>query len=167
MSQMDPLMEVFLYENSQLLEQLEEMFLSGEENHYLSKDNINEVFRIMHTIKGSSSIMSFDSMAKLAHRLEDLFSSVREQEPPAQMWSSIFDIVLEAIDYFKAQMLVRLFDDPAKAGGHFPRPFGVFYEEDRACYEDLMAMQIEETIATKGKGNLDKLLRGKEVWEIV
>ena len=104
MSQMDPLMEVFLYENSQLLEQLEEMFLSGEENHYLSKDNINEVFRIMHTIKGSSSMMSFDSMAKLAHRLEDLFSSVREQEPPAQMWSSIFDIVLEAIDYFKAQM---------------------------------------------------------------
>ncbi len=70
-------------------------------------------------------------------------------------------------DFFKAQMLVRLFDDPAKAGGHFPRPFGVFYEEDRACYEDLMAMQIEETIATKGKGNLDKLLRGKEVWEIV
>lgn len=104
MSQMDPLMEVFLYENSQLLEQLEEMFLSGEENHYLSKDNINEVFRIMHTIKGSSSMMSFDSMAKLAHRLEDLFSSVREQEPPAQMWSAIFDIVLEAIDYFKAQM---------------------------------------------------------------
>ncbi len=70
-------------------------------------------------------------------------------------------------DFFKAQMLVRLFDDPAKAGGHFPRPFGVFYEEDRACYEDLMAMQIEETIATKGKGDLDKLLRGKEVWEIV
>ncbi len=30
-----------------------------------------------------------------------------------------------------------------------------------------MAMQIEETIASKGKGNLDKLIRGKEVWEIV
>jgi len=30
-----------------------------------------------------------------------------------------------------------------------------------------MTMQIEETIATKGKGNLDKLLRGKEVWEIM
>lgn len=104
MSQMDPLMEVFLYENSQLLEQLEEMFLNGEENHCLSKDNINEVFRIMHTIKGSSSMMSFDAMAKLAHRLEDLFSSVREKDPPAQMWSSIFDIVLEAVDYFKAQM---------------------------------------------------------------
>lgn len=70
-------------------------------------------------------------------------------------------------DYYKAQALVRMFDDPNKEGGHFPRPFGVFYETDRPCYEDIMAMQIEESIATKGKGNLDKLLRGKEVWEII
>jgi 2-oxoglutarate ferredoxin oxidoreductase subunit beta len=70
-------------------------------------------------------------------------------------------------DYYKAQILVRMFDNPNKEGGHFPRPFGVFYETDRACYEDIMAMQIQETIATKGKGNLDKLLRGKEVWEII
>ena len=70
-------------------------------------------------------------------------------------------------DFYKAQTLVRMFDDPAKSGTHFPRPFGVFYENDRPCYEDMMAMQIEETIATKGKGNLDKLIRGKEVWEIM
>jgi 2-oxoglutarate/2-oxoacid ferredoxin oxidoreductase subunit beta len=70
-------------------------------------------------------------------------------------------------DFYKAQMLVRMFDDPNKGGEHFPRPFGVFYETNRACYEDVMAMQIEEAIATKGKGNLDKLLRGREVWEIV
>jgi 2-oxoglutarate ferredoxin oxidoreductase subunit beta len=70
-------------------------------------------------------------------------------------------------DFYKAQTLVRMFDDPNKTGGHFPRPFGVFFEADRACYEDDMAMQIEETIASKGKGNLDKLIRGKEVWEIV
>jgi 2-oxoglutarate ferredoxin oxidoreductase subunit beta len=70
-------------------------------------------------------------------------------------------------DFYKAQTLVRMFDDPAKSGGHFPRPFGVFYETDRPCYEDIMAMQIEETIATKGKGDLNKLLRGKEVWEIM
>ena len=53
-----------------------------------------------------------------------------------------------------------------QSGAHFPRPFGVFYETERACYEDIMQMQIEETIAAKGEGDLDKLLRGKEVWEI-
>jgi 2-oxoglutarate/2-oxoacid ferredoxin oxidoreductase subunit beta len=68
-------------------------------------------------------------------------------------------------DINKAQLLIRMFDDPRNAG-HFPRPFGVFYETDRPCYEDLMRMQIEETIAAKGPGNLDKLLRGNEIWEI-
>ena len=68
-------------------------------------------------------------------------------------------------DFYKAQILIRMFDDPG-IEGHFPRPFGVFYETDRPCYEDVMRMQIEEAIATKGPGNLDKLLRGNEVWEI-
>jgi 2-oxoglutarate ferredoxin oxidoreductase subunit beta len=68
-------------------------------------------------------------------------------------------------DFYKAQILVRMFDDPRR-DGHLPRPFGVFYETERACYEDVMKMQIDEVIATKGKGSLDKLLRGSEVWEI-
>ena len=68
-------------------------------------------------------------------------------------------------DFFKAQILTRLFDDPANEG-HFPRPFGVFYETDRTTYEDALNMQIEEVIATKGRGNLDKLLEGKETWTI-
>jgi 2-oxoglutarate ferredoxin oxidoreductase subunit beta len=69
-------------------------------------------------------------------------------------------------DFYKAQILVRMFDNP-KNGPHLPRPFGVFYETERACYEEEMTLQIEEVITSKGKGNLDKLLRGKEVWEIV
>ncbi|HEY6978608.1 MAG TPA: 2-oxoacid:ferredoxin oxidoreductase subunit beta [Chitinophagaceae bacterium] len=68
-------------------------------------------------------------------------------------------------DFYKAQLLIRMFDDP-RVEGHFPRPFGVFYETERACYEDIMRMQIEEAVAAKGPGNLDKLLRGSEVWEI-
>lgn len=68
-------------------------------------------------------------------------------------------------DFYKAQILIRMFDDP-RVEGHFPRPFGVFYQTDRPCYEDGMKMQIDDIIATKGKGDLDKLLRGREVWEI-
>jgi len=68
-------------------------------------------------------------------------------------------------DFYKAQILTRMFDDPTFEG-HMPRPFGVFYETERPCYEDLMVEQIDHIIATKGKGNLDKLLRGNEVWEI-
>lgn len=69
-------------------------------------------------------------------------------------------------DFYKAQILVRMFDDP-RIEGHLPRPFGVFYQADRPCYEDVMAMQIEEAQALKGPGDLDKLLRGRETWEIL
>ena len=67
-------------------------------------------------------------------------------------------------DFYKAQILTRLFDNP-KTEHHFPRPFGVFYQTERPCYEDVMEMQIEEALL-KGKGDLDKLLRGRETWTI-
>ena len=67
-------------------------------------------------------------------------------------------------DIYKAQILVRIFDDP-KLQGHLPRPFGVFYQSERPCYEEVMAMQIEDAKARKA-ANLDKLLRGNEVWII-
>ncbi|MBS1764888.1 MAG: 2-oxoacid:ferredoxin oxidoreductase subunit beta [Bacteroidetes bacterium] len=73
--------------------------------------------------------------------------------------------VHDTSDRVKAAILSRFFDNPSKEG-HFPRPFGIFYEEDRPCYEDVMNDQVEQVIATKGKGNLDKLLRGGEVWDI-
>jgi len=69
-------------------------------------------------------------------------------------------------DFYKAQVLVRMFDDPSTEG-HLPRPFGVFYETDRTCYEDALRLQTEEALALRGKGDLDKLLRGKETWEIL
>ncbi|MBS1919685.1 MAG: 2-oxoacid:ferredoxin oxidoreductase subunit beta [Bacteroidetes bacterium] len=70
----------------------------------------------------------------------------------------------DEFDMYKAQILTRMFDDP-KIAGHLPRPFGVFYETERTCYEDAMAKQIEEAQA-KRQADLDKLLRGNEVWTI-
>ena len=67
-------------------------------------------------------------------------------------------------DIYKAQILTRIFDNPS-ADGHLPRPFGVFYQNDRMCYEDAMEMQLQEAKAKK-PADLDKLLRGNEVWEI-
>jgi 2-oxoglutarate ferredoxin oxidoreductase subunit beta len=68
-------------------------------------------------------------------------------------------------DMYKAQSLIRMFDDPGLET-HFPRPFGVFYESQRACYEDLLNAQVQEVVKTKGKGNLNKLLMGRETWTI-
>ncbi len=67
-------------------------------------------------------------------------------------------------DMYKAQILVRIFDSP-KTEGHLPRPFGVFYQTNRDCYEDVMAAQLEEAKSRK-PADLDKLLRGNEIWTI-
>ena len=67
-------------------------------------------------------------------------------------------------DFYKAQILTRFFNDP-KSEKHLPRPFGVFYETERPSYEDIMTAQLDEA-KSKSPNNLDKLLRGREVWTI-
>ncbi|WP_121352694.1 2-oxoacid:ferredoxin oxidoreductase subunit beta [Flavisolibacter nicotianae] len=68
-------------------------------------------------------------------------------------------------DLFKAQILTRMFDDP-RVEGHLPRPFGVFYQIARPTYETVLAQQIDFA-REKKPADLDKLLRGNEVWNIV
>ncbi len=68
-------------------------------------------------------------------------------------------------DQVKANILVRFFDNPA-TNDALPRPFGVFYKENRFCYEDALNAQIQEAISAKGKGDLDVIIRGKNTWTI-
>ncbi|HEY8955164.1 2-oxoacid:ferredoxin oxidoreductase subunit beta [Chitinophaga sp.] len=68
-------------------------------------------------------------------------------------------------DFYKAQLLTRMFDD-VRIEGHLPRPFGIFYEAFRPTYEDIMGYQLTEALAKKGPGDLDKLLAGNETWTI-
>ena len=70
-------------------------------------------------------------------------------------------------DIFKAQMLTRFFDDPRTISeGTLPRPFGVLYAEERACYEDLMFAQLNEAKELKKEMSLDDMLKGEVTWEI-
>jgi len=67
-------------------------------------------------------------------------------------------------DIYKAQILTRMFDDPRR-DNHLPRPFGVFYQTSRPTYEEMMKQQIEAAKERKA-ADLDKLLKGNEVWTI-
>lgn len=69
-------------------------------------------------------------------------------------------------DLLKAQILVRMHDDPANAE-YFPRPFGVFYAVERPCYENLVHAQMDASIAKKGVGDLDALIAGAETWTVL
>jgi 2-oxoglutarate ferredoxin oxidoreductase subunit beta len=69
-------------------------------------------------------------------------------------------------DLVKAGILARFFERPVEGNSHLPRPFGVFYTNDRPCYEDGLNQQVTDAIAKRGNGDLQALLRGKETWEI-
>ncbi len=69
-------------------------------------------------------------------------------------------------DKTKAHILASFFDRTYN-GEYFPRPFGVFFSEDRPTYEDALQMQIEEVTARKGRMSLDKILSGDKTWTIL
>jgi 2-oxoglutarate ferredoxin oxidoreductase subunit beta len=64
-----------------------------------------------------------------------------------------------------ADILVRFFDDP-NVEGNFPRPFGIFYQEDRFTYEEALNTQLQEHIESAGTGDLSELLKGGNTWTI-
>lgn len=79
--------------------------------------------------------------------------------------NSVNDLwIHDETDRVKASILTRFFDDPAKEG-HLPRPFGVFYTENRFTYEEAMEQQLQESLS-KGEGDLDALLRGNNTWTV-
>ncbi len=68
-------------------------------------------------------------------------------------------------DFIKANMLARFFDDPDSSEDFLPRPFGIFYVEDRYTYESALSAQIEKA-QENGEGTLEELLAGSNTWTI-
>ena len=99
----DKLLEAFLYESLQLAEDLEEALLDAEKSGDISP-YVDQIFRIMHTIKGSSAMMFYEDIATLSHRVEDLFDYVRNQDELHLNLSELIDMVFESLDYIKNRL---------------------------------------------------------------
>ena len=97
----DSMLDVFLFETDDLLEHLDDILLACEKNKNFDKDSINEIFRIMHTIKGSSSMMQFNSLTVIAHKMEDLFAFVREKGVSPEYIEELTDLMFRASDFLK------------------------------------------------------------------
>lgn len=103
---MEAMLETFIHETETMLEQLDEILLDSERARNLSEENINNIFRITHTIKGSAAMMSFDGISNLAHAVEDVFYVIREEpEKLGLVFDTLFDLVLATSDFLKAELL--------------------------------------------------------------
>lgn len=100
----DGMLDMYLFENEQLLEQLQEMVLDQKDAECFDEDSINEIFRTMHTIKGSSGIMMFDNITAISHKLEDVFFYLRESHPDNVPHLELVEHVLEVEDFITGEM---------------------------------------------------------------
>ena len=100
----DSMLDMYLFENGQLLEQLQETVLEQKDADSFDEDSINEIFRTMHTIKGSSGIMMFDNITAVSHKLEDVFFYLRESHPEHVPHVELVEHVLEVEDFISNEM---------------------------------------------------------------
>lgn len=75
---MDPIVQAFLEEADELLADYEASLLRISEG-VDDDDTLNRIFRCAHTIKGNSSMLGFDVIAKFTHKLEDLLDQLRKR----------------------------------------------------------------------------------------
>ena len=149
MSGIDSMTEFYVYENMQLLEQLEEILLSGQsDTGELSQEEIEEIFRAMHTIKGSSAMMGYDSLMNLTHSIEDVFDEIRGGRVLSQSkWEEVIDVVLAIIDFLK--------DEISKVQeGLFPQAsIDELYQKSSNLLKDDVEEKADEAIEETTKEN--------------
>ncbi len=101
---MEAMVDVYIFETTGLLEQLDEILLRTEKANEFTEDDINEIFRIMHTVKGSSAMMGFENLQQLAHKGEDMFFIIRENPEKMTDVGFVYDLVFQMSDLFKAEI---------------------------------------------------------------
>lgn len=111
----EPMLDMYIFETTQNIDNLEKCVLDTEKTSCYTQETINEIFRNMHTIKGSSAMMMFNNISTPAHTIEDLFYYIREKKPENVDYSIVSDLVLEGIDFIKMEL--EKIKDGEKADG--------------------------------------------------
>lgn len=99
MDDIQEIMEDFLIEAFEMVEQLDQDLVELEHNPE-DLELLNRIFRVAHTIKGSSSFLNFDILTSLTHNMEDVLNKARRAE--LKITPDIMDVVLQSVDLMKA-----------------------------------------------------------------
>lgn len=98
MDDMKEIMEDFLVEAFELIEQIDHDLVELEANPE-DLELLNRIFRVAHTVKGSSSFLNFDVLTELTHHMEDVLNKARKSE--LKITPDVMDVVLESVDMMK------------------------------------------------------------------
>jgi len=99
--EMQEILNDFLTESNEMLEVLDQRFVTLESDPN-NTDLLNEIFRAMHSMKGSAGFLGFNNLVDVAHRGENILNKLRQGEMAVN--PAIISIILETIDVIKAIM---------------------------------------------------------------
>ena len=105
----DEILDFFQPEAEEHLQIVGDCLLSLEGNN--NPEEINRLFRAIHTVKGSAAQVGLKRIGGIAHRVEDLIGRLRDGE--LQPSPSIVDLCLESVDVLK-KTLHRQWADEAE-----------------------------------------------------
>jgi two-component system chemotaxis sensor kinase CheA len=105
MENLDSVLDMYLFETNSLLDQLDDILLKAESNLSFDKECMDEIFRIMHTIKGSSAMMQFDGIMTISHKIEDLFYYIRENGIDQKYNEGLVNLVFKITDFIKEEIV--------------------------------------------------------------
>jgi two-component system chemotaxis sensor kinase CheA len=99
MDDMQEIIEDFLVEAFELVDQMDSDLIELE-NSPEDIELLNRIFRVAHTVKGSSSFLNFDVLTELTHHMEDVLNKARKSELTID--STVMDVILKSVDMMKA-----------------------------------------------------------------
>ena len=91
----------FLVEAQEMIELLDQRFISLESDPN-NRGMLDEIFRAMHSMKGSGGFLGFTHLVDVAHRAENILNKLRQGE--MAVTPNVINIVLEAVDTVKLLM---------------------------------------------------------------
>jgi len=96
---MEDFHKLFYEEAGDLINSLEENLMLLEED-LSNTEVINEVFRIMHSLKGSGAMFGYNNLSNFTHELESLYDKVRSKTIP--LTTNIVNFTIDSTDHIKA-----------------------------------------------------------------
>ncbi|MGP1271771.1 MAG: chemotaxis protein CheA [Phycisphaerales bacterium] len=98
----DPeILQDFLTESGELLDELEGDLVSLEDRPD-DPEMLNQVFRALHTIKGSASFLALTNLVSVAHAAESALNAARNGQ--VSIDRGAMDLLLDGVDTIKVQM---------------------------------------------------------------
>lgn len=155
----DSVLDMYLFEARQLLEQLDDILLRAESEQAFDKECVDEIFRIMHTIKGSSAMMQFNSIMTISHKIEDLFFYIRENGADKKYNEELVNLVFKFTDFIKGEISkIEKGEELEENLEHFEKEIFDFLQvisnsstaaEEAVLTEDVTNKHIKEKYAIK------------------